>query len=50
MSIKSDNWIKEMSIKHQMITPFVEKQIRETFDQNVISFGLSSELHASPVT
>ena len=38
MSIKSDKWIKEMSIKHKMIDPFLETQIKE----NVISYGLSS--------
>lgn len=38
MSIKADRWIKEMALKHGMITPFVEKQRRD----NVISFGLSS--------
>ncbi len=38
MSIKSDRWIKEMALKHRMIEPFEEKQIRE----GVVSFGLSS--------
>jgi len=38
MSIKCDNWIKEMAVKHQMINPFSEKQV----NQGVISYGLSS--------
>ena len=38
MSIKSDNWIKEMSINHSMITPFEDEQIRN----GKISYGLSS--------
>jgi dCTP deaminase len=38
MSIKSDRWIREMALKHQMISPFSEKQVR----QGVISYGLSS--------
>ncbi len=38
MSVKSDRWIKEMSLKHKLISPFVENQVRI----NVISYGLSS--------
>lgn len=38
MSIKEDTWIRWMSLEHQMITPFVEKQVAE----GVISYGLSS--------
>ncbi|TMQ53450.1 MAG: dCTP deaminase [Candidatus Eisenbacteria bacterium] len=38
MSIKPDRWIREMCIKHRMIEPFEEKQVR----QGVISYGLSS--------
>ena len=38
MSIKSDRWIREMCLKHQMIEPFVEKQMRS----GVISYGVSS--------
>ncbi|RMF64957.1 MAG: dCTP deaminase [Calditrichaeota bacterium] len=38
MSIKSDGWIKKMALEQDMITPFVESQIRE----GVISYGLSS--------
>jgi dCTP deaminase len=36
--IKSDKWIREMSLKHQMIDPFVERQD----GKGKISFGLSS--------
>ena len=38
MSIKSDRWIREMCVKHRMIEPFEEKQVRE----GVISYGVSS--------
>ena len=38
MSIKSDRWIKKMSIESQMIKPFIDKNIRESS----ISYGLSS--------
>ena len=38
MSIKSDRWIREMCVKHRMIEPFAEKQVRE----GVISYGISS--------
>jgi dCTP deaminase len=38
MAIKSDKWIKKMALEFDMITPFVEKQVRD----GVISFGLSS--------
>jgi dCTP deaminase len=38
MSILPDTWIREMSEKHGMIEPFVERQKRE----GVISYGLSS--------
>jgi dCTP deaminase len=38
MSVKSDNWIKKMSLEKGMIEPFEESQRRE----GVISYGLSS--------
>ncbi len=38
MPIKSDRWIKQMSLEHRMIEPFVEEQVRG----GVISYGLSS--------
>ena len=36
--LKSDRWIRKMSLEHDMISPFNEKQVRE----GVISYGLSS--------
>lgn len=36
--LKSDRWIRKMSIERDMINPFSEKQVRE----GVISYGLSS--------
>jgi dCTP deaminase len=38
MSIKSDKWIREKSLKKDMISPFEDKQI----SSNKISYGLSS--------
>jgi dCTP deaminase len=38
MSIKSDRWIREQAVQHNMIEPFCEKQVKE----GVISYGLSS--------
>jgi dCTP deaminase len=38
MSIRPDRWIREMCLKHKMIEPFEEKQVRE----GVISYGISS--------
>lgn len=38
LAIKSDRWIREQALKHGMIAPFSEKQVRE----GVISYGLSS--------
>jgi len=38
MAIKSDRWIKEMALKHRMIEPFADRQMRD----GVISFGVSS--------
>ena len=44
MTIKSDSWIKEMSQKKGMITPFESNQIKEKkgSDRKLISYGLSS--------
>ena len=44
MSIQSDNWISYMAKKHNMIEPFIEKQVRYDQDdkRKVISYGLSS--------
>ncbi len=38
MPVKSDKWIRRMSLEHKMIEPFEEKQVRK----GVISYGLSS--------
>ena len=38
MAIKSDNWIKKMSLEAEMISPFSDKQIKA----GSISYGLSS--------
>jgi len=38
MALKSDRWIRKMSLEHEMINPFSEKQVAQT----VISYGLSS--------
>lgn len=38
MGLKSDVWIREMSLKHEMISPFCEKQV----GKGVVSYGLSS--------
>ena len=44
MTIKSDSWIKEMSQKKGMITPFESNQIKEKKGSvhKLISYGLSS--------
>ena len=42
MSIKSDNWIIEQSKKHELITPFLEEQVREASGNKIISYGVSS--------
>ncbi len=38
MGLKSDNWIKKMSLQQEMITPFAENQLRK----GIISYGVSS--------
>jgi dCTP deaminase len=38
MSIQSDRWIREHALKHGLIEPFCEKQVRD----GVVSYGLSS--------
>ena len=38
MSIKSDKWIKKMSLNTDMIKPFIDEQIKNS----LISYGLSS--------
>ena len=38
MAIRSDRWIREMALRHHMIEPFAEAQVRD----GVISYGVSS--------
>lgn len=38
MGLKSDNWIKEMSLKYRMIEPFADKQVKK----GIVSYGVSS--------
>ena len=43
MSIKSDKWIKKMSINEDMINPFSENQVRlDESGNKLISYGVSS--------
>lgn len=42
MSLQSDRWIREMSLKHKMIEPFSDTLVRQVDGKKVISFGLSS--------
>lgn len=42
MTIMSDKWIKQMSVKHEMISPFSETQVKQNNDSKIISYGLSS--------
>lgn len=45
MSIKSDRWIKEMAIHHEMIDPFEPNQVRiaqNGSNERIISYGTSS--------
>lgn len=38
----SDKWIKEKSLKNDMISPFVEKQVKKSDSNRIISYGVSS--------
>lgn len=42
MSIKSDRWIRRRAHDYQMIDPFVDRQIKNIQDNNIVSYGLSS--------
>jgi dCTP deaminase len=45
MSIRSDSWIRRMAKEHNMISPFVERQVRQDHlqsDSKIISYGVSS--------
>ena len=41
MSIKSDNWIKKMSLENDMISPFQPNQVKTNEENNekLISYG-----------
>jgi dCTP deaminase len=44
MSVQPDSWIRRMALEHQMIDPFVDRQVRHPNNpqEPVVSFGLSS--------
>ena len=42
MSIKSDKWIRRMSLEKEMIQPFESNQLRHVNDNKIISYGTSS--------
>ena len=42
MSIKSDKWIRKMSLEQEMINPFEPHQLRHINDKKIISYGTSS--------
>ncbi|MCC8399357.1 MAG: dCTP deaminase [Rickettsia endosymbiont of Culicoides impunctatus] len=42
MTIMSDNWIRKMSVEHNMIAPFTDTQIKLNNSEKIISYGLSS--------
>ncbi len=42
MSLKSDRWITKMATEHQMIDPFVSKQVKGNHEAKLVSYGLSS--------
>ena len=42
MSIKSDKWIRRMSVEQEMMQPFESKQLRHVNGKKIISYGTSS--------
>ena len=42
MTIKSDKWIKEMAMHHNMIEPFQEDQVKTNNEGKIVSYGTSS--------
>jgi dCTP deaminase len=38
----SDKWIIQQSLEHEMISPFIQQQVRENNGQKIISYGVSS--------
>ena len=43
MSIKSDKWIRRMSLEKEMIQPFESNQLRHVNDKTIISYGTCSQ-------
>ena len=43
MSIKSDKWIRKMSLENGMIHPFEPKQVQQSNDQKISSYGTASQ-------
>jgi dCTP deaminase len=42
MSIKSDRWIRRMSVQHSMIEPFEAGQVKQANGERIVSYGTSS--------
>lgn len=42
MTLKSDKWIRKMSLEQGMIEPFFDNQVRSVENQKIVSYGLSS--------
>jgi dCTP deaminase len=43
MSIKSDKWIRQMALEHDMISPFEAKQVKQNAaGERMVSYGTSS--------
>lgn len=42
MSIRPDKWIRRMAEEYDMISPYVDGQVREVDGERVVSYGLSS--------
>ncbi len=40
--LQADRWIRKMALEHGMIEPFVDRQMRQTEANKMVSFGLSS--------
>lgn len=42
MGLQADEWIKKMALEEGMIEPFNEQLVRESNNQKIVSYGLSS--------
>ena len=43
MSIKSDKWIRQMALEHDMISPFEANQVKQNAaGERMVSYGTSS--------